>query len=338
MDAGNTVDVSDRDGVINMQNWPFYGMYQPDAIDMFSTGGNTYIVSANEGDARDYDTFSEEDRVKDITIDSIAFPNRDSLQLDDWMGRLEITNTLGDTNNDGRYEEIYGYGARSWSIWDALGNLVWDSEDELETVTAAQLPNDFNSTNDDNSSFDSRSDAKGPEPEAIAVAEFGGTWYAFIGLERIGGIMTYDLSTPTTPQFEEYINNRNFSVPADSMPAEDLGVEDIVIIDGPESPNGIPLLVTANEVSGTVSVFQINGVPTSIDNPIEDEETLSVYPNPAADILFVSKVGMYSIYTMDGALIRTVNETDRIMVNDLPTGSYLIRDLNSDESLTFIKK
>ena len=39
-------------------------MYQPDAIVYVNIGGTEYVISANEGDSRDYDGFSEEERLK----------------------------------------------------------------------------------------------------------------------------------------------------------------------------------------------------------------------------------------------------------------------------------
>ncbi len=264
---GNAFDASNEADDINFQNWPVKGFYQPDAIKVFNIGGNNYVFTANEGDARDYDGFSEEDRVKDLTLDPTAFPDAATLQLEENLGRLNITNTVGDTDDDGDFDELYCYGARSFSIWDASGNLVWDSGDDLEQITADYLAPFFNSTNDDNSSFKNRSDDKGPEPEAIEVAEIDGKTYAFIGLERVGGIMIYDVTDPMNPKFENYFNNRNFiefdedeegdpaPTPEQLAAAGDLGPEDVKFISGADSPTGQMILMVANEVSGTVSFF-----------------------------------------------------------------------------------
>ncbi|MEM9887312.1 MAG: choice-of-anchor I family protein, partial [Bacteroidota bacterium] len=121
--AGNGFDGSDRDDAINIANWPIFGMYQPDAIATYTTGGQTYIVTANEGDAREYDGFEEEEDVEDVELDEEAFPNADLLQSDEGVARLNITNTLGDTDSDGAFEELYVFGARSFSIFDTQGNL-----------------------------------------------------------------------------------------------------------------------------------------------------------------------------------------------------------------------
>ena len=51
-----------------MNEWPVYGMYQPDALKVYSHKGVDYILTANEGDSKDYKGFSEETRVKDIQL------------------------------------------------------------------------------------------------------------------------------------------------------------------------------------------------------------------------------------------------------------------------------
>lgn len=256
--AANPLDASDRDDAINIANWPVRGMYQPDAIASYRAFGDIYLVTANEGDARDYDGFSEEERVEDLTLDATAFPNAATLQEQENLGRLTVTTTEGDANNDGAYEELYAFGARSFSIWDATGNLVYDSGDDFEQITADLLPADFNSDNDENDSFDSRSDAKGPEPEGVTVGRVNGRTYAFIGLERIGGIMVYDVTHPQAPQFVQYINTRDFSGNAEADTAGDLGPEGITFIEQRFSPIDAPLLVVGYEVSGSITVFRIN--------------------------------------------------------------------------------
>ena len=177
---------------------------------------------------------------------------------------MKTTTANGDTDGDGDFDVIYSYGARSFSIWSGTGELVYDSGAEFETVTAASLPDDFNSNNDENGSFDSRSDDKGPEPEGIALGKIGGRTVAFIGLERVGGIMAYDITNPYKVEFLDYINNRDFSTDA-QLPdgtvnplVGDLGPEGLVFISASKSPNGKPMLVVGNEVSGTTTLYEIN--------------------------------------------------------------------------------
>ena len=255
---GSELDASDRDGRINIRSWPAVGMYQPDSIATFSVRGHTYIVSANEGDSRDYDGFSEEARVKDLTLDPQVFPDAATLQEDENLGRLKTTIVNGDTDGDGDVDQIYAYGGRSFSIWSTQGKLIWDSGADFEWITSALLPDDFNSTNDENDSFDNRSDDKGPEPEGLALGKLFGRTYAFVGLERIGGIMVYDLSNPHAPEFQSYVNNRDFGVAADSAEAGDLGPEGLTFVPWWQSPTWRPLLIVGNEVSGTTTVYQVS--------------------------------------------------------------------------------
>ncbi len=257
--AGAGLDASDRDGAIAIRPWPVFGMYMPDAIAAFEWQGVTYLLSANEGDARDYDTFAEEARVKDLALDPIAFPDATALQADERLGRLTVTTTLGDTDGDGLFEELYAFGARSFSVWTARGDLLFDSGDQFERITADRYPDYFNANNDENGAgtFESRSDNKGPEPEGITIGTIDGVPYAFIALERVGGIMVYDLSDPSAPAFAGYANHRDFEADAETAEALDLGPESAAFIAAEHSPTGAPLLVVANEVSGSTSIFEV---------------------------------------------------------------------------------
>ena len=91
---------------------------------------------ANEGDARDYGGFSEEARVKDIVLDPSAFPDHVALQQEGKLGRLKITTANGDSDGAGDFDQLFSYGARSFSILDASGAMVFDSGDDLEQITA----------------------------------------------------------------------------------------------------------------------------------------------------------------------------------------------------------
>ena len=233
-------------------------MYQPDAIATYKAFGHTFIVTTNEGDARDYDGFSEESRVEAEQLDPFLFPDAGELQKEENVGRLKITTPLGDIDNAGDFDQLYAFGGRSFSIWSENGFLVYDSGSDFEEITAACLPNEFNSSNDENESFDNRSDDKGPEPEAIAIGKIRSRNYAFIGLERIGGIMVYDITNPFEVKFIQYLNNRDFSSDPELGNAGDLGPEGIVFIPKKESPTGAPLLAVTNEVSGSTTIYKID--------------------------------------------------------------------------------
>ena len=245
---GNGIDASDQDGGINIQNWPIFGLYQPDAIASFSINGQAYYITANEGDSRAYTGFNEEIRVgaAGYVLDPTVFPNAATLKLNANLGRLQLTNATGDTDGDGDIDRIESFGARSFSIWNSNGTQVFDSGEQLEQITATRVPTLFNSDGTA-ASFDSRSDNKGPEPEGVAVGVINGRTYAFIGLERTGDVIVYDVSNPNQPKFIQYIN-----IP------DDVAIEGLTFISAADSPTGKPLLATANEVSKTVAIFEIN--------------------------------------------------------------------------------
>ena len=155
-------------------------------------------------------------------------------------------------NEQGLYEKLYAFGARSFSIWDENGKLVFDSGADFERETAGRFGVDFNNDEDENDA-DTRSDAKGPEPEALAIGKIDGRTFAFIGLERMGGIALYDITDPWGVQFIGYTINRDF----DNIANGDLAPEGMAFVDGSKSPTGKPLLIVGNEISGTVAVYQI---------------------------------------------------------------------------------
>lgn len=259
--SGNALDPSDRDGPsIQIANWPVLGMYLPDAIASFRSKGRTFLVTANEGDTRVYAGFDEERRVgaSNVVLDPTAFPNAAALKGNAQLGRLKMTATLGDPDHDGDFDAIYTFGARSLTVWDAAGAKVADTGDELERLTA--MVGVFNSDNAANNSFDLRSDDKGPEPEGVAVGKAFGRTYAFFGLERIGGVVVYDLENPASPRFVSYVNNRDFAGNAAAGTAGDLGPEGILYIEADASPTGENLVVVSNEISGTVTIYRVVAV------------------------------------------------------------------------------
>src|SRR5690606_17299206 len=250
---GNELDASDRDGGANIRNWPVFGTYMPDGADAYEYNGVTYIVTANEGDGREYLTTAEdandcaiqggfdfddgdclhyldEIRIKDITDDGASFDADLLARLgadfdeDENLGRLKVIANLGVTGAcaslattgqpgaDCVYENLYTYGARSFTIWNMqTGQPVFDSGSDFEVITADLLGDNFNASNDDNGG-DDRSDDKGPEPEAVEIAVINGKTYGFIGLERVGGVMVYNISNPEAPDFVQYINPRDFTL------------------------------------------------------------------------------------------------------------------------------
>ncbi len=267
--VGNGIDASDRDvngtsgggGKINIVNQPVFGAYQPDAIASYTVNGQTFYVIANEGDSRVRPTangiiagqneggiFNEEVRVGSTSyvLDPTVFPDAATLKLPENLGRLTVTNKSGDTDGDGDFDQIVSFGGRSFSILDASGKIVFDSGDQLEKITAQQAPAFFNSDGlGTTANFDTRSDNKGPEPEGVVIGVINGRTYAFIGLERVGDVIVYDVTNPTAPTFVQYVNQ-----------PEDRGTEGLIFVSAADSPTGKPLVITASEASNTVSVFE----------------------------------------------------------------------------------
>jgi len=237
------IDTSDKDGGIVRKPSPeVVGMPMPDTIISHRIGGADYLFTANEGDARD-----EFQRAKKLRT---SLP--ESRLADAWHGRLKVSSFDGDQDGDGRIDVLHSYGARSFSIWKFINPAarsglvqVFDSGDDFERITAERVPRFFNADTDGAES-DQRSDDKGPEPEALAVGEIDGRTLAFIGLERTGGIMVYDVSQPAAARFLDYTNDRNHLAP-----------ETMKFIPGSTSPDGKPLLVVAHEVSGTTVIYRV---------------------------------------------------------------------------------
>lgn len=272
---GYGLDASDEDGGIDTNSGtpvarivpqPVRGLYLPDAIASFRHRGTDFLITANEGDARaDWPGFNEETRVREHCaaggLDPAVFgPNAARLLFDSNLGRLRITNTpnggSAGRNALGQCEALYAFGARSITIWAGNGaKRVWDSGDTLERVTLAASQTSggafaFNASHDNNT-LDGRSPTKGPEPEGIAIGQVGKSIYAFVGLERVGGIAAFDISNPFEPRFVSYVNTRNGVT-------GDRGPEGVAFIAAKHSPNGKPLLIVGHEVSGTTAIFQID--------------------------------------------------------------------------------
>ncbi|MCA6363371.1 MAG: choice-of-anchor I family protein [Bacteroidetes bacterium] len=252
---GNGMDASDQSAGVNLSLFPVKGMYLPDAISRFKIGNQDYLITANEGDARAYSGLNEESRISGLTLDAAAFPQGALMKANTFMGRLNATNRLGDTDNDGDIDEIYVYGSRSFSIWNATtGAQVFDSGDQLERITSTHpvFGAMFNASNSTSAAAKNRSDDKGPEPEGTTTAVINGETYAFVALERIGGVMMYNITNPAVPVYVGYYNNRSVATNG-----PDRGAEGIVFISAANSPNGQPLVLLANETSSTLTVFQV---------------------------------------------------------------------------------
>lgn len=230
---GNEIDVSDMDGAVAFNKWPVKGIYMPDAIAVLEANGIPHLFTVNEGDAREYTALTEAKRVKSLTLDATAFPNAATLKLDAQMGRLNVTTTLGDKDADGDYDELYSFGARSFSVWNGFtGSQMYDSKNELDKRIQT-----FGSYDD------TRSDDKSIEPEGITIGKVGNKMYAFIGMERVDAIAIYDISNPLAPVFVKALATGD-------------APEGVLFIPASKSPIQKSLLIVSSENDGYIKIYR----------------------------------------------------------------------------------
>lgn len=263
--AQNAMDVSDEDGKSELRRVPVLGLLQPDGIDTYDYNGETYLLIANEGDSQDYEGYSEEKRVKklkdDIQLDVRYYQGYTQAELDDMvenglfddeqLGRLKVTTSHAFKDGNGKYNALVSYGGRSFSILRASDlEMIYDSGSDIEQRVLDLLPERFNANYEaaDDIKVDDRSDDKGPEAENVVVGKVGSHSYAFVGLERVGGIMIYDITNPNEPYFVKYLYDPD---------NKDISPEGITFESAEESPNGKPMLITSFELSGTTSAWEL---------------------------------------------------------------------------------
>lgn len=230
--AGNEIDPSDKNTGTPLEKWNVKGIYMPDGIAVNEHNGIPYLFTANEGDAREYSAFAEVARVKDITLDATAFPTASTLRTDAQLGRLNITKTLGDTDNDGDFDALYSLGSRSFSVWNGnTGAQVFDSKNELDVKAIAAAVYD-----------DARSDDKSIEPEGITIGKIGHKKIAFVGMERVDAVAMYDITDPTKPVFLQLVKCGD-------------APEGVLLIPAKNSPTKKSLLVVSSENDGVIKVY-----------------------------------------------------------------------------------
>ncbi|MFD2939328.1 choice-of-anchor I family protein [Flavobacterium notoginsengisoli] len=230
--AENAIDVSDLDDKIAFNPWKVKGLFMPDAISHFSANNVPYFVTANEGDAREYNAYTDIKRMKSVKLDATAFPDA-TLKLDVNLGRLNLVTDMGDTDGDGDLDELVSFGARSFSIWNGnTGKIVYDSKNDLDKKANAMGLYD-----------DKRSDDKGSEPEAVYVAKMGNQNILFVGLERADAFLTYDVTNPNAPQYLQTVKTGD-------------APEGLLFIPASKSPTKRSLLVVSSEGDGTVKIYQ----------------------------------------------------------------------------------
>lgn len=327
---GNGFDASDNNNHVLIANWPVQSYYIPDAVATYQVNGVNYLITANEGDEKEYGDFEERMAVNsnNYILDTTIFPHQDFLKQPHNLGRFRATNLNGDTDNDGAFETIHSVGARSFSIFNAdTKTIVYDSGDDFEMYTAQEYPTLFNSDHESNN-FKSRSRAKGPEPEGITTANIAGQTFAFIALERIGGVMVYNVTDPNNVSFVDYKNNRSTSAYSG-----DHGAESIIYIAPEESPNNKAYVIVANEISGTLTFYEVNSALLSTsDFAIETPKTFNIFPNPSkGDLVYFNREVSIRVFDLNGKLIEQQSNAQFINTSNYNKGVYIIQ---TSEGLT----
>lgn len=321
--AGNGFDISDNNTEVLIANWPVKAYYNPDTIANFSIGGTNYLITANEGDERDYSGFSERTTVGAgaYTLDATAFPNGSVLKQTYNMGRFRVTNQNGNTDADAAFEEIYCLGSRSFSIFNAsTKSIVYDSGDDFEMITASLMPTLFNTDHEDNVKK-GRSRAKGPEPEGVTTAVIGGETFAFISLERIGGVMVYNITNPNAPTFVDYKNSRSTSAYSG-----DHGAEGITYIEPANSATGKGYVLVANEISGTLTIFEVDANTLSTKDFEDEKATFTVFPNPSEKgIVYFNRAANVQVYDFTGKLLLSEKNAQVINASNFQSGTYFVK-------------
>ncbi len=330
--GANAFDASDNNKEILLSNWPVKSFFMPDGIANYTVNGTTYIVTANEGDEKEYSTLTERVAVNSSAykLDSAKFPNASILKQDYNLGRLRVTNLNGDTDKDGDFDEIMMVGSRSFSIFNSsTKSLVYDNAGDFELITSQDTAINklFNADNEGNT-LKGRSRAKGPEPEGVTIAKIQNKYFAFVALERIGGVMVYDITDPSAAVFVDYANSRNRTTFAG-----DNGPEGIIYIAKNQTVNGKSYVVVANEISGTVSTYELKSNMPSIGiNTTLLNDDLIVFPNPVnGKEVYFSETITLEVLDMTGKVMLKAENADKINVEGLSKGIYVIR---TDKGLT----
>ncbi|WP_175622466.1 choice-of-anchor I family protein [Chryseobacterium schmidteae] len=334
---GNGFDASDNNGEILIANWPVKTYYNPDAMASFKVGNTNYLVTANEGDEKDLGGFSERTTVgaNGYTLDPTIFPNASILKASHNLGRFRVTNVNGNTDGDADFEEINALGARSFSIFNAdTKQIVYDSGDQFERYIAANHPLIFNADNEANGAK-TRSRAKGPEPEGITLGAIGTQTFAFITLERTGGVMVYNVTDPNNVTFVDYKHSRSTSAFGG-----DNGPEGITYIPPANMNNGKGYVIVANEISGTLSMYEVTPSATLATGEVKTEKaSFNIFPNPVnkGNTLYFNRAQGYELYDMSGKLLGKEKSALTIDTSNLNTGVYLIKTSEGEVKRFIVK-
>ena len=257
-------DTSDRDAGAGPRTYTnVVGASQPDAIAGFTVGAGQYFVTANEGDAREYTCLNDDLRASALKVDAKRFPDWKTLSGSAALGRAKVNPTIGDKDGDGDIDTIHLRGSNSMTMY-RNGIAIWDSADLLDQIQTQAFGvaniNGSHSLSSDKSTMNylgqDRSDDKGAEPEGVAVGMVGDRRIAILGLERMTALAIFDITQPRNPVFQEWLQ----MLPTKATPAKDVkhwSPEGIVFVPADKSPSGKALIITSYELSGSLSIHQI---------------------------------------------------------------------------------
>ena len=322
------IDASNRDEDDDLETYDnVIGLNEPDTIATFAIHMDNYFITANEGDAREYDCIDDDDRAKDLNLDPSVFPNAATLQLDENLGRAKVDSNFGDTDGDGDYDQIGLRGGRSMTIFKN-GELLFDTEEliatEMKKITGDDLLINGGHWFDDSGenivyTDSDRADDKGGEPEGVAIGTTGERRVAVLGLERFSALLFFDITDPSAPTLISWEQMQ----PVTDTPVADSKAwspEGIVFIPAWQSPNGKPLVLTSYEMSGTMTIHQITETASAASDGLEafgwtsrigDTNQAKVYATRAAGHKTVIKVNGEIIYSKtpsdDGKVVRTID-------------------------------
>jgi hypothetical protein len=322
---GNGFDASDNNNQVLIANWPVKAFFIPDAVANYTVDGTTYLVTANEGDEKEYTGFEERTTVGNAAyaLDETLFPQAAVLKQSFNLGRFRVTNLNGDLDSDGRFEEINCVGTRSFSIFNAnTQQLVYDSGDDFERFTAANYPTIFNADHESNTPK-VRSRAKGPEPEGVTLATIAGQTFAFIALERIGGVMVYNITDPGNPVFVDYKNSRSTSAYAG-----DHGAEGILYIAPADSPTDRGYILVSNEISGTLTIYEVDADALSAQEQADPRpRTFALFPNPVSrgQQVYFNRATDIQLFDNAGRLLQQARNALTLDTSALRAGLYYVK-------------
>lgn len=257
-------DTSDKDSGAGPRTYRnVVGASQPDAIAGFKFGSGHYFLTANEGDSREYTCLNDDLRGASLKVDTKRFPDWTTLSGVAALGRAKVNPNNGDIDGDGDIDTIHLRGSNSMTMY-RNGVALWDSGALLDQIQTSAFGvaniNGSHSYSSDKSTMNyvgqDRSDDKGAEPEGVAIGMVGDRRIAVLGLERMTALAIFDITAPLAPVFQEWLQ----ILPTKATPAKDVkhwSPEGIVFVPADKSPSGKALIITSYELSGSLSIHQI---------------------------------------------------------------------------------